>query len=126
LPDWASVTSRAICASAVSEPTFVARITRRPPALTVAPTTSSPGCFSTGTDSPVTSDWSTALEPASTTPSVANFSPGLTTKRSPGSSCSIGTRRSVPFASMIATSFAPSSSSAVRAAPARRFARASK
>ena len=60
LPDWASVTSRAICASAVSEPTFVARTTSRPPALTVAPATASPGCFSTGTDSPVSSDWSTA------------------------------------------------------------------
>ena len=36
-------TSRAICASAVSAPTFVARTTRRPPALTVAPATSSPG-----------------------------------------------------------------------------------
>ena len=84
LPDCASVTSRAICASAVSAPTFVARTTSRPPALTVAPTTSSPGCFSTGTDSPVSSDWSTALAPSSTTPSVATFSPGLTTKRSPG------------------------------------------
>ena len=61
LPDWASVTSRAIWASAVSVPTLVARTTRRPPALTVAPATSSPGCFSTGTDSPVSSDWSTAL-----------------------------------------------------------------
>ena len=29
--------------------------------MTVAPATSSPGCFSTGTDSPVSSDWSTAL-----------------------------------------------------------------
>ena len=37
LPDCASVTSRAICASAVSAPTFVARTTSRPPALTVAP-----------------------------------------------------------------------------------------
>jgi hypothetical protein len=30
LPDWASATSRAICASAVSAPTRVARTTRRP------------------------------------------------------------------------------------------------
>ena len=44
--------------------------------MTVAPTTSSPGCFSTGIDSPVRSDWSTAEEPSSTTPSVAIFSPG--------------------------------------------------
>ena len=56
LPDCASVTRRAIWASAVSAPTFVARTTSRPPALTLAPATSSPGCFSTGTDSPVSSD----------------------------------------------------------------------
>ena len=56
LPVCASLTSRAIWASAVSAPTFVARTTRRPPALTDAPATSSPGCFSTGTDSPVSSD----------------------------------------------------------------------
>ena len=43
LPVWASVTSLAICASAVSAPTLVARTTRRPPALTVAPATSEPG-----------------------------------------------------------------------------------
>ena len=126
LPDWASVTRRAIWASAVSAPTFVARTIRRPPAFTEAPATSSPGCFSTGTDSPVSSDWSTALVPSSTTPSVATFSPGRTTKRSPTASCSTGTRRSVPSASRTAASLAPSSSSAVSAAPARRLARASK
>ena len=39
LPVWAFSTSRAICASWVSEPTRAARTTSRPPALTVAPTT---------------------------------------------------------------------------------------
>ena len=68
---------------------------------------------------------STAEEPSSTTPSVATFSPGRTTKRSPGTSRSTGTRRSAPSASSSATSFAPSSSSARMAAPALRFARAS-
>ena len=82
-PVWASVTRRAIWARAVSSPTRVARTTSRPPALIVAPTTSSPGPTSTGTDSPVSSAWSTAEEPRSTTPSVATFSPGRTTKRSP-------------------------------------------
>ena len=48
LPVWASSTSRAIWASAVSAPTRVARTTRRPPALTVAPATSEPGETSTG------------------------------------------------------------------------------
>ena len=43
LPVWASSTSRAIWASAVSAPTFVARTIRRPPALTVAPAISEPG-----------------------------------------------------------------------------------
>ena len=113
LPVWASVTSRPICASAVSAPTLVARTTRRPPTLTVAPATSSPRCFSTGIDSPVRSAWSTAEEPSSTMPSVATFSPGRTTKRSPTCSSPIGTRRSLPSASSTATSLAPSSSRAV-------------
>ena len=76
LPDWASSTSRAIRASAVSLPTRVARTTSRPPALTVAPVTSSPGPTSTGTGSPVSIDASTADVPSSTTPSVAICSPG--------------------------------------------------
>ena len=96
LPDCASVTSRAICASAVSAPTLVARTTSLPPTFTDAPATASPGCSSTGTHSPVSSDWSTAEVPSTTTPSVATFSPGRTTKRSPTCSCSTGTRRSVP------------------------------
>ena len=52
------------------------------------------GATSTGTDSPVSSDGSTAEVPSSTTPSVATFSPGRTTKRSPTAARSIGTRRS--------------------------------
>ena len=86
LPFWASSTSRAICASWVSEPIRVARTTSRPPALTVAPTTASPGPTSTGTDSPVSMEASTAELPSSTTPSVAIFSPGRTTKRMPAAS----------------------------------------
>ena len=76
LPVWASVTRRAIWASAVSAPTRVARTTSRPPALTVAPATASPGPTSTGTLSPVSSEASMAEVPSSTTPSVATFSPG--------------------------------------------------
>ncbi len=49
LPFCASSTSRAIWASWVSAPTRVARTTSRPPALTVAPVTGSPGATSTGT-----------------------------------------------------------------------------
>ena len=125
LPFWASSTSRAIWASWVSPPTRVTRTTSRPPALTVAPTTVSPTPTSTGTDSPVSIEASTAEEPSSTTPSVATFSPGRTTNRSPTASRSIGTRVSTPFRSS-ETSLEPSSSSARIAAPARRFDRASK
>ena len=107
LPDCASVTSRAICASAVSAPTRVARTTSRPPALTVAPATSSPGRPRPAPTRRSAATASTAEAPSSTTPSVATFSPGRTTKRSPTRSCSTGTRRSVPSASSTATSLAP-------------------
>ena len=126
LPVCASVTSRAICASAVSLPILVARTISRPPALIVAPAISEPGPTSTGTDSPVSMLMSIAEWPSSTIPSVATFSPGRTMNRWPTCSCSIGTRRSRPSSSRIATSLAPSSSSALSAAPARRLARASK
>ena len=46
-------------------------------------TSSSPGPTSTGTDSPVTRAASIADVPRSITPSVATFSPGRTTNRSP-------------------------------------------
>ena len=59
--------------------------------LIVAPATSAPGPTSTGTGSPVSIDWSTAESPSTTTPSVAIFSPGRTTNRSPARSSSIGT-----------------------------------
>ena len=80
---------------------------------------------STGTDSPVSIEASTADSPLSTTPSVAIFSPGRTTNRSPTRSCSTGTSTSSPSRSTRA-SLAPSSSSLRIASPERRFARASK
>ena len=123
LPVCAAVTSRAICASAVSAPTLVARTTSRPPALTVAPATSAPGPTSTGTDSPVSRLMSTAERPSSTMPSVATFSPGRTRKSSP--TCELP-RSAIVRPSSSVTSLAPSSSSAFSAAPARRLARASK
>ena len=125
LPDWASSTICAMRASWVSAPTRVARTTRRPPALTVAPVTASPSPTSTGTDSPVSIEASTAELPCSTTPSVAIFSPGRTTKRSPSASSPTGTRTSAPSFST-ATSFAPMSSRARSAAPAWRFERFSR
>ncbi len=80
------------CASWVSAPTPVARTTRRPPALTVAPTTASPGPTSTGTGSPVSIEASIAEVPDTTAPSVAIFSPGRTTNSSPTRRSAIGTR----------------------------------
>ncbi|CAB4883970.1 unannotated protein [freshwater metagenome] len=126
LPDWAASTSRAIWASAVSPPTRVARTVSRPLVLTVAPMTDDRGPTSTGTLSPVTSDWSTAEVPDSTMPSVAIFSPGRTTNRWPTTRASIGVRTSSPFGLSSETSFAPSSTSARSADPARDFARASR
>ncbi len=125
LPFCASSTSRAIRASWVSEPTRVASTTSRPPALTVAPVTVSPGETSTGTDSPVSIEASTADAPSTTRPSVAMVSPGRTTKWSPTDSSATGTRTSRP-SRRTAASLAPSSISARRAAPAFRFERASK
>ena len=125
LPFCASSTILAICASCVSDPTRVARTTSRPPALTVAPTTSSSGPTSTGTDSPVSMEVSTAEVPCSMTPSVATFSPGRTTKRIPTARSSTGMVRSV-VPSRTVTSFAPISSRARRAAPAWRLERFSK
>jgi len=125
LPFWASSTRRAICASCVSAPIRVARTNSRPPTLTVAPMTSSPGRTSSGTDSPVSSEASTAELPSTTTPSVATFSPGRTMKTSLTVSCAVGIRTSVPSRST-ATSLAPISNKARNAAPERFFARASK
>ena len=129
LPFWASSTSRAIWASWVSEPTREASTTSLPPEFTVAPTTASPGPTSTGTDSPVSMEASTAEVPVTTVPSVAIFSPGRTTNRSPTASWPTGIRVSVcppgPSRST-ATSLAPMSSSARSAAPEVRLARASK
>ena len=117
----ASATSRAICASAVSLPTFVASTTSRPEVFTVAPNTVSPTLTSTGTGSPVSIDTSTADAPSTTRPSVAIFSPGRTTKRSPTASASIGT--SAPDSSRAV--FTPIERSACSASPERVRARAS-
>ena len=95
LPACACSTSRASWASCVSAPTRVARTTSRPPAFTVPPATASPGPTSTGTDSPVSMLASTADVPSTTSPSVAIFSPGRTTNRSPTARDSTGTRISV-------------------------------
>ena len=64
--------------------------------FTVAPTTRSPGPFSTGIGSPVSIDSSTALVPATTSPSTGSPSPGRTTITSPGRTSSTDTSTSAP------------------------------
>ena len=64
----ASFTILMMFASAVSLPTLVARKRKLPVLLSVPPITSSPTNFSTGIDSPVIMDSSTALAPVITSP----------------------------------------------------------
>ncbi len=106
----ASSTMRMTWARNVSSPTPVARTRSIPSLLIVAPMTWSPSPFSTGIDSPVASDSSTALRPPITTPSVGIFSPGRTMSTSPTSISSIGTSTSPPSRSTRAV-FASSESS---------------
>ena len=82
----------------VRGPTLVATTTSRPWPLIEAPTTSSPGPTSTGTDSPVSIERSTQDVPSLTTPSTGTFSPGSTTTRSPTTTSSTGTRCSTRLA----------------------------
>ena len=96
LDPWASRTIRMIWASIVSRPTRVARNRNEPVLLMVAPMTGEPSAFSTGIDSPVTIDSSTADAPESTTPSTGIFSPGRTTTTSSITTFSTGISISVP------------------------------
>ena len=82
-------------ASIVSAPIFSARMTRLPVPLMVPPMTLASCSFSTGIDSPVTIDSSTALRPSMTTPSTGTLSPGRTRRRSPICTCSSGTSSSL-------------------------------
>ncbi len=124
LPVWASSTMAAIRASWDCEPTAVARTTSRPVVLTDPPTTIDPGSTSTGSDSPVMTEASTAERPSTTSPSAATFSPGRTTMRSPTRNDLASTRRSSPSTRTLAC-LAPTSRSARRAAPDSVLARAS-
>ena len=73
-------------------------MTKLPVLFIVPPITLAPGSFSTGIDSPVTIDSSTALRPSSTTPSTGTFSPGRTRSRSPTATASSGTSSSLAVA----------------------------
>ena len=118
---WTSSTMRA---RAVSRPTRVARITKEPVVLRVAPMTSSAGPFVAGMASPVSIDSSTAELPSTTRPSTGTRSPGRTRRRSPGWTRSSGTSSSPPGSTSHAdVAWSPTSR---RIAPvASPFARAS-
>ena len=125
LPAWACSTIAIRCASWVSRPTLSARTTRRPVSAMVPPVTLSPAAASTGTDSPVIMDRSTADWPEVTSPSAAIRSPGRTTKRWPTRSRPAGMRRSVSSSPSTQTSLAPAAARSRMASPAVRLARAS-
>ena len=99
----ASETVFIICARVVSCPTLVARQVMKPERFIVAALTVLPSALSTGIDSPVSADSSTAEAPETTTPSTGTLSPGRTTKISPTATLSISTSRSAP--SLITTAF---------------------
>ena len=92
----ASRTMRTICCSAVSAPTRVARNEKAPVVFIVAPYTADPAVLSTGIDSPVSIDSSTADAPAITSPSTGSRSPGRTITMSPRSTSRVGTSSSMP------------------------------
>jgi hypothetical protein len=106
----ASWTSLTICASAVSEPTAVARARRVPFLLMVAPMSRSPADFFTGRLSPVTVDSSTWLSPSSTLASTATLDPGRMSSRSPTSTADVGTSTGSPSRRTTALGGARSSS----------------
>ena len=92
----ASCTSRMICCSVVSRPTRVARKRKLPVEFTLPPNTPAPGSLSTGSDSPVSIDSSTADVPSTTSPSTGTRSPGLTMTMSPRRRPATGTSDSTP------------------------------
>ena len=92
----AASTSRTICASAVSLPTASVRTIAEPAPFTVPPISRSPGCFSTGSGSPVSMASSTAVVPSRIVPSTGIVSPGRTITRSPTTTSSTGISRSCP------------------------------
>jgi hypothetical protein len=99
-----------ICASAVSEPTLVARTRSVPVVLTEAPMTSAPRALCTGRLSPVTIDSSTSEPPSSTVPSTGILAPGRTSSRSPTTTSAVGTSTGWPSRSTTARGGASSSS----------------
>ena len=80
----------------VSFPTLVARMVKEPDLFIDADRTRSPGDFSTGRDSPVKADSSTAENPSVNTPSTGMDRPGRTRIKSPTATSSTGISTSCP------------------------------
>ena len=98
LPCCASATVRATRASMPSSPTRVARTSRWPVVFTAPPVTTSPTPLWTGMLSPVSSDSSTSLSPATTAPSTGTCSPGRTITTSPTATLAAAVSRTEPSA----------------------------
>ena len=125
LPAWASSTSRAICASRGVRPDPGRADDEAAAALTVAPTTSSPGPTSTGTDSPVSMRCRPRTRRRRRRRRPRPSRPGRTTKESPTASSPMGTRVSTP-SRKDGDVLGAQVSRARRAAPERVLARASR
>ncbi len=98
--EWTSVNrlaSSASCTAYASRPTFVA-VNAPPPATTKLPDmTWSPGCLTTGSASPVSSDSSISRPSASThSPSTTILSPGPISMRSPSTISEVPTSAATP------------------------------
>ncbi|MOA22470.1 hypothetical protein D3C78_1430270 [compost metagenome] len=93
---WADSTMRMMRASIVSAPVWVTRSVKLPEVFRVPPVACMPGCFSTGTGSPVSMDSSTYELPSMTSPSSGIFSPGRTSTMSPVLTFSISTSTAWP------------------------------
>ena len=94
--DCACWTILTIPANIVSRPTAEATNWTAPVPLTVPVNRPSPGCFSTGTGSPVSIDSSMAVVPSEISPSTGTRSPGRRTITLPGSTSAISTSTGEP------------------------------
>ena len=99
-PASADCTRRIMRWMELSSPTLVAFISKEPNWLTVPLDTGSPGCLSTGRDSPVMTAWLIDVSPETIFPSTGMVSPGRTRSRSPTQTCSAGIISSWPPASL--------------------------
>ena len=104
---------------------FETRISAEPKRFNVPQKTLSPIVLSTGSDSPVKTDWSTEVEPLTISPSAGMVSPGKTRRTSPTRISSTGTNSS-PFSVMRRASAGANSIRFLRPFFARQVVRSSR